>query len=107
MSTSQAVMLDTVKNDLNVVVHALVSAQPDELVQAQQLLDGLVRSLGELDAFARRSPSSVAAGELRQLRALLKRAGALSGMALESVERHMTRTGLQAADAGFTVQVRG
>ena len=103
MSTS----LEAAKKDLNLVVQALVSAQPDQLAHAQQLLDGLVRSLGELDSFARRSPSSVAGGELRQLRTLLVRAGALSGMALESVERHMTRTGLQAADAGFSVQVRG
>ncbi len=99
--------LEAANKDLTLVVQALVSAQTDQLAHAQQLLDGLVRSLGELDSFARRSPASVPGGELRKLRALLARAGSLSGIALESVERHMTRTGLQAADAGFTVQVRG
>jgi len=109
MSTSVTAveLLQSADKDLRSVMRALVSAEPDRIGEAQRVLEGLVRSLNDLDSLGRRDPSGVSKKALQSFRATLAQAAVLSRIALGSIELQIVRAGLETADSGFTVQVRG
>ncbi len=107
ITSNSTQILNAADSSLRAAAQSLVSAEPDELEHAQRLLEKLASTLSGIESQARREPATISKGALRRLRTTLTQAGTLNRMALNSINRQLSRAGLESADSGFTVEVQG
>lgn len=100
-------ILESAETDLRSVVQLLTTAQPEQLESAQRLLERMVGTLGEIEAAARRDSLLPIKTALNGFRSRLGHAGALSNLALKSIDRQATLAGLALGGSTSTLCAEG
>ena len=100
-------ILEDAEADLHKVIVSLTSAEPEKLEAAQELLEQMASTLGEIEAAARRDSSLPIQFGLAGLRNGLLRAGSLSSIALSSLDRQARLAGLVQESSEPTLYAEG